>query len=440
MKNIEFPQKVKRGSVIVKIYRTLSHGCDSFTLSYYQDGVRKRPTFPTYEQAKGEAEIIANRLGNSDADVLTLTSADRAAYLRARQLLDPLGVALEAAAAQFADARKALGDAPLSHAVEFYVKRHPTKIEPKAVTAVTAEFIEAKRADGGSARYLQCLKYCVGKFAAAFKCNIGAVTSAEIDDWLRKSGLSPRSRNNLRNSVQTLFGFAKSRGYLPKDHDEIEAVPLVKDRDGAIEVFTPAELVEILNRAGERLIPFFALGAFAGIRHAEIQRLEWKDVRFDDGIIELHAAKAKTASRRTVPILPNLRKWLLPHRQTAGLVCKYRNMAFEIDELVKRINKRREEGKVTEKFAWKHNALRHSFISYRVAAIKNVAQVALEAGNSPQMIFRHYRELVRPADAKTWFSLAPGKDGIIIQLEAKPRGKASREGKAAAGVAVVVGA
>ncbi len=58
-------------------------------------------------------------------------------------------------------------------------------------------------------------------------------------------------------------------------------------------------------------------------------------------------------------------------------------------------------------FAWKHNALRHSFISYRVADIQNVAQVALEAGNSPQMIFQHYRELVRPAAAKEWFAIEP---------------------------------
>ncbi len=58
-------------------------------------------------------------------------------------------------------------------------------------------------------------------------------------------------------------------------------------------------------------------------------------------------------------------------------------------------------------FAWKHNALRHSFISYRMAAIQNVAQVALEAGNSPQMIFKHYRELVRPAEAKAWFAIEP---------------------------------
>jgi hypothetical protein len=36
-----------------------------------------------------------------------------------------------------------------------------------------------------------------------------------------------------------------------------------------------------------------------------------------------------------------------------------------------------------------------------------VAQVALEAGNSPRMIFQHYRELVRPEAAKAWFGLMP---------------------------------
>ena len=60
-----------------------------------------------------------------------------------------------------------------------------------------------------------------------------------------------------------------------------------------------------------------------------------------------------------------------------------------------------------EPLAWKHNALRHSFISYRLAAVPNTAQVALEAGNSPQMIFRHYRELVRAMDAEKWFAITP---------------------------------
>jgi hypothetical protein len=39
--------------------------------------------------------------------------------------------------------------------------------------------------------------------------------------------------------------------------------------------------------------------------------------------------------------------------------------------------------------------------------VPNTAQVALEAGNSPQMIFQHYRELVRAMDAEKWFAVTP---------------------------------
>jgi len=235
MKKITFPCEVKRGSVSIKIYSTPSHGCESFTLSYYQDGARKRPTFPTFEKAKEEADAVVGRLASTDADVLRLTSADRAAYLRSRQILDPMGVPIEAAAAQFADARSRLGDVPLSHAVEFYLRRHPTKIEPRMVKDVVAELLATKEADGSSERYLQCLRWGLGKFAGAFQFNIGAVAGTDIDAWLRGLGRSPRTRNNLRSVGQTLFGFAKARRYLPKDHDEIESVAVMKDGDGEIE-------------------------------------------------------------------------------------------------------------------------------------------------------------------------------------------------------------
>jgi len=32
------------------------------------------------------------------------------------------------------------------------------------------------------------------------------------------------------------------------------------------------------------------------------------------------------------------------------------------------------------------------------------------------MIFKHYRELVRAADAKTWFSIMPGGRGKVIGM------------------------
>ena len=44
-----------------------------------------------------------------------------------------------------------------------------------------------------------------------------------------------------------------------------------------------------------------------------------------------------------------------------------------------------------------------------MAETQDAAQMALEAGNSPQIIFQHYRELVRLKEAKEWFAIGPEK-------------------------------
>lgn len=54
---------------------------------------------------------------------------------------------------------------------------------------------------------------------------------------------------------------------------------------------------------------------------------------------------------------------------------------------------------------WDKNALRHSFISYRLALVKSTAQVALECGTSEQKIFENYRELVEEKEAEKWFQI-----------------------------------
>jgi hypothetical protein len=63
---------------------------------------------------------------------------------------------------------------------------------------------------------------------------------------------------------------------------------------------------------------------------------------------------------------------------------------------------------------WKHNGLRHSFVSYRIAVVQNENQIAMEAGNSPAMIHQHYRELVTVAQAKEWFSIVPASSSSKI--------------------------
>ena len=56
------------------------------------------------------------------------------------------------------------------------------------------------------------------------------------------------------------------------------------------------------------LVPYLALGVFAGIRPDEIMRLDWAEVGKTG--VEIQAAKAKTRKRRIVSVSNNLRAWL----------------------------------------------------------------------------------------------------------------------------------
>jgi integrase len=52
--------------------------------------------------------------------------------------------------------------------------------------------------------------------------------------------------------------------------------------------------------------------------------------------------------------------------------------------------------------------LRHSFASYRLAAIHDAPGVAAELGHtSPQMLYSTYRELVLPKEAERYWKIAP---------------------------------
>jgi integrase len=284
----------------------------------------------------------------------------------------------------------------LIEAVRFYRKHNTTKLPHKPVGEVVSELLQAKTMDGMSTLYVSDLRLRLTRFAARLQGHISDVTGSQIEDFLRALNVAPRTRNNFRCGIGTLFSFAQSRGYLPKGETEFDSVSKAKGKTGTIQIFTPAQMKKLLHAAGADLVPFLAIGAFAGLRHQEIKRLQWPQVRLDKDSIEVKAGNSKTASRRLVPISPNLKRWLKPHWQSEGNVVSFANMTNRFLKLSK-----------VAGVKWSRNVLRHSFISYRLAEVQDAAKVALEAGNSPKMIFEHYRELVFAEDATRWFSINP---------------------------------
>jgi integrase len=140
-----------------------------------------------------------------------------------------------------------------------------------------------------------------------------------------------------------------------------------------------------------------AIGAFAGIREAEIKRLDWSEVDQKRGHIEIKSSKAKSARRRIIEIQPNLREWLRPYAEMIGPVAPANSR--------KKLDLVRKAAKLAR---WPNNGLRHGYASYRLAETHDAPRVASELGHtSPQMLYSTYRELVLPAEAERYWELVP---------------------------------
>lgn len=410
----EWPRKVTLGRVSVTVYRRQAPGgYPCFMVANYASGKRRFDSYATESDALEAAGRLARQLSERDVVAAAMTNEQAADYAAAVQTLAPFNLALPATVSTLAECLKLVGDLPNLHAAaKFYAARHKT-VTPKPVADVVAELVSVKEQRGASARYLQDLRFRLGRFADAFRKDACNVTTAEVQTWLDSQKLSPQSYQNNRRVAHLFFEFAVARGFA---HDNpVAATENVKVNGGNVEVFTPSELPSLLAAASPDFLPCLAVGAFAGLRSAEIERLEWNDMRLAERCIVVGADKAKTASRRVVPMADNLAAWLAPYAERQGKVWPGNHDDF--------YKAQQDTAAATESdgkaaVRWKPNALRHSYASYRFALTNDAGRVAGELGNSAAVVHRHYRELVKPADAERWFSIRPEAPANVLPLAA----------------------
>jgi integrase len=340
----------------------------------HQVRVQKRKTFKNREEAQTAAEQARVMAKNNGVRAFAIPEDLRTDALAAARVLQPL-------------------NATLLEAVKFYADHLRQIRTSQKVSVVIKELLGAKEHDNLRPRYLKDLRVRLNRFAESFgDRTISEISGGEINAWLR--GFKPFNRNTFRLRISTLFSYSIERKWCQSN--PVEEVQKVK-ASAAIGLLMPEEFAKLLEAASERTLPYWLIGGFAGLRRAEIERLEWHDVHFESGRIEVPALKAKTASRRLIQMQPNLAAWLEPYKGWTGHMCPP-NLRKLLEEDRRRAGLRK----------WPPNALRHSFASYHLAAFDNAAKLALELGHtSEELIFRHYRELVRPEQAAKYWAIRP---------------------------------
>lgn len=374
--------------------KTFDHSKGRFRVTYQDNGTQRRKFFLTETEAD---EFFKSRKEDVREFGIhwhnTWTPRERAEIFLETERLRRLGWTLRAA-------------------VDFIAK-HGKEPPAVALEVVSRDFLNAKQAAGCRPRYVGRLRASIGRFLTGRREKpIAEITPAEIREFISCNGWGPRTARGYLCDVQTLFAFAVRNRYCRENMAEAVDKPRLEDKPpGILTVPQCAALVTTCRAAEPSLLATIVLCLFAGIRPEEARRLEWVNIGPD--FIEIPGAKAKTRRRRLVPLSPQLRAWLDVARSLES--------ELPAQNVPAKFNRVRRLAKL---FAgWPHDAMRHSFASYHLAKHRNENETALVMGNSPQMLFTHYREVVRPDEAGKFLAIMPS-DVASVETVPEVSGKA----------------
>lgn len=395
----EFPKSVKVGSVVVKVYRikhkTTKSGWAYSVAHIAQGGARKLTQFADLAQAMEEARLKAGQLAAGRIEGAEMSRSERDDLQAAREICGE--VPLIAALQEWKRVRDLTNGNAIA-AAETWAARSGVSYKRIKLSDAVNLFMKKKEADGvdmscSYKKILPSLQEALGQRM------LDSITSRDLGEWMVERYSHAVTRNTARKRVVTLWRWARKNGYLPRDaQTEAEQTDAARETDAEIGTITGQTFGELLRffktKHPEYLGPLILAG-FCGLRRSEIHDQVWEDVNLDEKFIRVSKAKRNTPAKRLVPLCDAAVKWLRLCNEREGQLCA--NLAIDRIRSIAR-----DAG-----FVLPENAFRHSYISHRVAQTGNVAEVSLEAGNSPRIIHKHYRGLFTKADGRAWFSIAP---------------------------------
>ncbi len=303
------------------------------------DGKGRRRTYRTFSsetEAEREAERIAKQQTRIGEDAKRLTP---------EELKD-------------AAARAVLGGKVAFLAcAQFYLQNAAGEDGEITVAELFNNWIEAKTGKNLRERRLKNYRNSIAKFADKFSAEKAQqVTIKHVDEFLDERA-STVDRDNHRRALPNMFNFGINRRNIRFNPVAAVERPVI-DKHGVV-VLSVDQARVLLKSAAEiepRMIPYFAIGCFAGLRPSEITRLDWNRIDFEHRTIEVTGAFSKLRQlRRNVRIEDNLLAWLSAHKPAtnAGPI----------------FHARRDEGIIRNKAGlsrrgiWVQDVMRHSYAS-----------------------------------------------------------------------------
>jgi integrase len=271
------------------------------------------------------------------------------------------------------------------------------------------EFHATKVREKRSLRYLQDVEGRLKKFATAMEKKLVAeITEADVECYLSGLKVGGVTVANHHRLISVFLSWSVDRGYASLNTAARYNPPTVTaDEPGILSV---TQVQNLLNAAPVEIVAPLAIAFFAGLRSAEIARLDWRNVDVEHGSITVTAKNAKTRRRRVVAMPYNLKQWLAFHSRAEGPVAPSAQIWRD------RLEVARTAAKIGH---WPHNAARHSCASYAYDMHQNAPLVAAQLGHDVAVLETHYKGLVKPGEGVKYFAITPAAKpfGNIISMK-----------------------
>lgn len=367
-------------------------GGNSFRVSGWLHGVRIRRNFMTRAEAEAERQLF---------EVRRLDAANKLRTVVTRLTNDQLREA-EAAYQRIGDKLERSLSFYVDHALAHYRELDKSMVLAAAVTDYVAGKTREQERTLISVSQLRSITGELETFKAQFPEGVVSQFTPEVlTPYFERGKPSLKTYHNRRGIISTFFKFARRKGWIQSNPVKRTPHYRLAYRRGSAKTMT-AEQAEQLMAFMETykdgtLVPYFALCLFAGVRpcfrEGEMSRLRPESVNLDTGVVHIEPEVSKVRMKRLVTIQPNLAAWLraYPVKRYAIVLPNMANLHHF----------------VFRKFELSHDILRHTFISMFVGKFRSIAEAALQAGNSEEIIRRHYLDLKSTAEAERFFAIAP---------------------------------
>ena len=388
-------KEAKVGHATVKIYKVdhaNSKTGKTHVLAWHTSEGRKTRKIANESKAVGEARLKAAQLNSGQIEAADMTQGDRTELVEIRAICGetpPLSAIKEWAAA-----RKLVGSDILTACTK-WAERQGTRRTAVSVSDTVTRFIKSKRADNikVESSYLRTLPAFVKAFGEQ---SVSTITPDQLAEYLQTYE-NANSRISHHKRITAFFNWCRDREILPLDIKTVsERVRRPRYKNTEIGTITPDELrraFQLIESKAPEYIPALTISAMCGLRRSEVHAQQWEHIDLKRSLLRVSGAKPNTPARRLVSIPPAGVERLAKYQQDVGPVCT--NLSVDRFRDICR----------TAGLDLAKNGTRHTWISARVTITGNIPEVAIEAGNSVEVIHRHYRELLRKDEAQAWFSV-----------------------------------